>query len=216
MQQVQVSMLFTVADEPSLRQAAHAEAVDVVGPEQAEGYLNGDLDIQACVHMLTVPNGVAGVELEWSQSAEELDHGYQASIAAQAIADFKGRVFAAKTFDVPENWIVMNAPRPLLGHQTFSNGPFLSGRYYAAIDPCDSMASIYIEKNRQLDARVVIQASKAVQVEMALVELKYAEQYRSDFSGEELYRAVSPERRLCDRSVTDLLARKGKALALVA
>jgi hypothetical protein len=69
---------------------------------------------------------------------------------------------------VGANWVILNAPRPLLGTETMSNGEFLSGRYYAAIDPADDMAEAYLSEDLKLDASVVFVADEATQMAMAL------------------------------------------------
>ena len=56
---------------------------------------------------------------------------------------------------------VMNAPRPLLGHET-AEGDFLTGRFYAGIDITDSMAKPYIDENVKLDARAVFFADESI------------------------------------------------------
>ena len=66
------------------------------------------------------------------------------------------------------DWIVMNAPRPLMGTETTSNGEFLDGRFYAAIDPADGMAQAYVDENVKQSASVVFDASKETLIAMAL------------------------------------------------
>lgn len=72
--------------------------------------------------------------------------------------------------EVPADWVVMNATRPLLGDRRLDgNGPYLSGRFYAAIDPSQGeFAAQYIERNRRDDASIVFVADKETQVAMAL------------------------------------------------
>lgn len=69
---------------------------------------------------------------------------------------------------VGTGWIVMNASRPLLGTETMSNGDFLDGRFYAAIDPTDSMAQAYVDENVKNSASVVFRASHEELNAMAL------------------------------------------------
>ena len=64
-----------------------------------------------------------------------------------------------KTFSVrPENinsdWIIFNAPRPLVGNKTWQ-GDFLSGIFYAAVDPSDAMAHDFISNNETNGAKIV-------------------------------------------------------------
>lgn len=72
--------------------------------------------------------------------------------------------------DVPADWVVMNATRPLLGDRRLDgDGPYLSGRFYAAIDPSQGeFAAQYIERNRCDDASIVFVADKETQIAMAL------------------------------------------------
>lgn len=132
----------------------------------------------------------------------------------QALAAIKSRVTDKLPFDVDPTWVVMNAPRPLAGHLTTDSGEFLTGRFYAAIDPADSMAAAYLETNTKLDACVVVIASKAVQVEMALVGSRYADRYRNEFTGDDLYKAVSPDRHLRDLPFSEMQSRLIQAKSL--
>lgn len=56
---------------------------------------------------------------------------------------------------IPADWIVLNAPRPIVGDMDWS-GDFLSGRFYAAIDPKGEYAASRLSTNEGLDARVVV------------------------------------------------------------
>jgi len=78
------------------------------------------------------------------------------------------RITTNSQMDVPMDWIIMNAPRAIEGNKTFRNGEFLSGKYYAAIDPNDTKAMAYISNNIKNDAVVVLVASQEEQIEMAL------------------------------------------------
>lgn len=91
--------------------------------------------------------------------------------AALDVDSIKGVVTYSDPMDgVPHgaDWVIMNAPRPLMGTETMSDGEFLTGRFYAAIDPADSMARAYIDANVKLDASVVFIADQATQNMMAL------------------------------------------------
>jgi hypothetical protein len=80
---------------------------------------------------------------------------------------------------VGAGWPVMNAPRPLMGTETTSNGEFLTGRFYAAIDPSDYMAQAYVDSNVKLDASVVFVADPATLTAMTLQSMnaKYLPAY---------------------------------------
>ena len=69
---------------------------------------------------------------------------------------------------IGRDWIVMNAPRPLMGTETTSNGEFLEGRFYAAIDPRDPMAQAYVDENVKNGASVVFVADHETLNKMAL------------------------------------------------
>jgi hypothetical protein len=81
--------------------------------------------------------------------------------------------------DNDARWLVMNAPRPLVGDSVNENGPFLEGRFWALIDLTDSGAALAIETNRKLAAKAVFYATKATQDGMALQAMRpeYAERY---------------------------------------
>jgi hypothetical protein len=60
--------------------------------------------------------------------------------------------------DVPTDWLIMNAPRPLYGTKTrFGYGP--EGSFTVAIDPSDEQAAWMIKENRGLDACTVLYIS---------------------------------------------------------
>lgn len=85
-----------------------------------------------------------------------------------AVAGIKTRFTIFNDVNAPADWLVMNAPRPLLGTKTVENGTFLSGRFYAAISPTDEMASRWIAENKKLDAVMVLVATADEQMVMAL------------------------------------------------
>ena len=53
--------------------------------------------------------------------------------------------------DVPSDWLVFNAPRPIWGDKVWQ-GEFLSGIFYAAVNPDYGMAKGYITENIRLNA----------------------------------------------------------------
>ena len=57
--------------------------------------------------------------------------------------------------NAPEGWRVFNAPRPLYGHMTW-DGEFVSGLFYAAVDPSEANTEAHVERNRALDARELV------------------------------------------------------------
>lgn len=141
----------------------------------------------------------------------------QATGTLQSIAaGMPGMVSAERPMDVPDGWVVMNAPRPLVGTQTMADGPMVAGRFWAAIDPNDTAAASYAEENRKNGAVVVVQASKSEQVEMALVGNEYADTYRKDYQGEELYKVLNPASALQGRTAGDLQGLLGQAKTAMA
>lgn len=91
----------------------------------------------------------------------------------------------------PENWIVMNAARPLLGHAS-QEGKFLDGVYYAAINPDDGMAGAYLEENRKLSASVVVTASEEEQAQMAIFENRHRNEYDTELNAIERKLLITP------------------------
>lgn len=92
------------------------------------------------------------------------------------IAHLKTRMVEGLDVEIPTGWIVMNAPRPLLGHKMIE-GEFLTGRFYAGIDLNDSMAESYIRENEKLDARLVVVLARDDQMEVALKDNVYRDKY---------------------------------------
>jgi len=70
--------------------------------------------------------------------------------------DFKSYLtFSPRPSDVPENWIVFEAPRPLDGDKTWRGGEGL-GWHYAAVNPEDPFSfPRYLDLLRKNAARVV-------------------------------------------------------------
>ena len=113
----------------------------------------------------------------------------EAALTPLGVDHVQTRMVSAMPVSVPANWIVMNAPRPLLGHTTMQ-GDFLTGRFYAGIDPCDDMASHYIKANVQLDARLVVEVSRETQMALALHGDKYRDAYMK-YPANERYEMLS-------------------------
>jgi hypothetical protein len=89
---------------------------------------------------------------------------------------FKTQMVESLAFNVPDGWLVMNAARPLVGNETLQ-GESVVGQFYALIDPADYMAEKFVEKNEQLDARLLVKVPMEVQCEMALVDNKFRDAY---------------------------------------
>lgn len=109
------------------------------------------------------------------------------------VDDMKAVMTENVVIDVPDGWLVMNAPRPMVGQKTLENGEFLTGRFYGAVDPSDTYAASTIETNRKLDAAIVMQGvDRATQMAMALVGNKYRDDYLAMPVGER-YQALSSQ-----------------------
>lgn len=80
-------------------------------------------------------------------------------------------------FYVSDGCVVFNAPRPLLGKDHGCKG-WCHGRFFVEVDLSDSYAAAYIQKNNDLDARLVIPVTDAEVVEMLLMDNTRAEDYR--------------------------------------
>ncbi len=78
--------------------------------------------------------------------------------------------------ETPSGHILMNAARPLLGQTTFQ-GDFLRGRFYATLDPEDSISEIFARENLKLDGKVVFVVDRATATELILDGCRYRSQY---------------------------------------
>lgn len=96
-------------------------------------------------------------------------------------------VFARNLSDLKINQgcVVFNAPRPLLGADLPYND-WCHGRFYAEVNLADSYAATLIQRNCDLDARIVVPVTNAEVVEMLLIDNKYAERYREHSFEEQL------------------------------
>jgi N12 class adenine-specific DNA methylase len=113
----------------------------------------------------------------------------EAALLPLGVDHVQTRMVSAMPVSVPAHWIVMNAPRPLLGHLTMQ-GDFLTGRFYAGIDPDDAMASQFIKENVQLDARLVVEVSRETQMALALQGNEYRNAYMK-YPADERYEMLS-------------------------
>jgi hypothetical protein len=86
--------------------------------------------------------------------------------------------------EAPPGWEVYNAPRPLFGTRIWQ-GDFISGVFYAAIDPNDPEADRLRENNKNLDAvRLEFVTRQSVIAEM----VKY---YNQKYSSERVDKIFS-------------------------
>lgn len=81
--------------------------------------------------------------------------------------------------DIPENWIVMNAPRPLYGHKEWT-GEFQHGVFYVALNPDDSCVhDMWMKKNEEQDAWICEYWTKAQAIKYIL------DYYHEKYPGED-------------------------------
>jgi hypothetical protein len=66
-------------------------------------------------------------------------------------------------FEVPADWEIWNAPRPMLGN-AFWLGEFRHGVLYAALDPADRDAAAWRQRNVDHDGRLVEYVDRATMV----------------------------------------------------
>jgi len=85
---------------------------------------------------------------------------------------------ASRPQDIPADWIIMNAPRPLVGDASWE-GDFRHGIFYVAIDPNNDEppgVEWRMKTNKGLDAWVVIYVFKELMrstVRQSIVDMKY-------------------------------------------
>ena len=73
-------------------------------------------------------------------------------------------IIGVKPANVPEDWLIFNAPRPLLGDIEWQ-GDFRHGLFYVAIDPKGYIPESWIKRNCDLDGWLVeyISEDEAIQ-----------------------------------------------------
>lgn len=91
--------------------------------------------------------------------------------------DIKGILVDEMPIPYRDYTLLMNAPRPLVGHETLEGGLFLTGRFYALIDLRDEMAAEYIKTNKALDAAVVLPCPIDFQLAIVLNGCRYFDAY---------------------------------------
>lgn len=64
------------------------------------------------------------------------------------------RIIAKRPAKVPNNWIIMGADRPLMGHEMWT-GEFISGVFYGALNPEESNYKAKFNFNQSQDAIIV-------------------------------------------------------------
>lgn len=57
---------------------------------------------------------------------------------------------APRPEDIPADWVVFNAPRPIYGHKCWE-GEYNAGTFYAAIDMSDKWGEEYLKETLLLD-----------------------------------------------------------------
>ncbi len=85
---------------------------------------------------------------------------------------------AISATSIPNGHVLMNAPRPLLGADA-RHDLFLHGRFFVLLDGADSFSEVFASKNADLDAYVVLPATREQLIEMALDCCRYEAAYRA-------------------------------------
>ena len=117
--------------------------------------------------------------------------------------------------EIPElvpGQILMNAARPLLGQQTFQ-GDFLRGRFYASLDPNDSISEIFARENLKLDGKVVFVVVQAQATELILDGCRYRAEYMAMDEDERWSILRDRISKLQDMAVEDFMGKLGKVAA---
>lgn len=160
---------------------AHAESIKAESVETAD-VLKEYPGLSVDARSIVVP---AEPALSMAVPLETMSVG----VESLGVNRIKARMVSAMPVTFPDNWIVMNAPRPLLGSRTME-GEFLTGRFYAGIDPEDAMAGQFIKANEKLDARIVVAVSRETQMALALHGNEYRTKYM-EYEPNERYEMLS-------------------------
>lgn len=104
---------------------------------------------------------------------------------------------SARPSDVPEDWVIMNAPRPLSGTRLLGDmrtpvDYAAEGMFVVAIDPSDPDAARHIAANRSLDACVLVFVPESVLLQLGAAY--YVAFTRSDTSADALVKLLTGER----------------------
>lgn len=99
----------------------------------------------------------------------------------QSLANEKAVVTDALPAGFRADWITMNATRPLYGDLVVEDSPYLSGRWYACIDPEVEFAAELVMQNLRNDCKVVVLASAELRQNMAIKTL--SPRYMTSYEG---------------------------------
>lgn len=83
-------------------------------------------------------------------------------------------IIGERSKDIPKNWLIFNAPRPLLGDEEWQ-GDFQHGIFYAAIDPNGYIPKSWVKSNCSLDGWLIEYISEKEAIQKA--KDYYYEQY---------------------------------------
>lgn len=72
--------------------------------------------------------------------------------------------------------LIMNAPRPLVGHSTFE-ADFFAGRYYALVNTAGDNAEFQVENNVKMDATLPVYMDQVTHFAFSLSSNRYSSQY---------------------------------------
>lgn len=87
------------------------------------------------------------------------------------------KVIGQRPANIPADWRIYNAPRPLYGDQTWQ-GDFFHGIFYAAVNLINDEANLYIQLNTNLDGWILEYVAEETAVAESLAF--YREHYPAD------------------------------------
>lgn len=64
------------------------------------------------------------------------------------------RIIAERPAKIPKTWTIMNAPRPLMGHEMWT-GDFISGVFYVGLNKEESSYDTKFDFNQSQDATIL-------------------------------------------------------------
>jgi hypothetical protein len=81
--------------------------------------------------------------------------------------------------DIPEEWEIHNAARPIVGTETW-RGPFIHGIFYAAVDPESKFADSHRKRNAELDATELhfVDADSLIEIGMEYYRTEWADKVK--------------------------------------
>ncbi len=104
------------------------------------------------------------------------------------------RIIAERPANIPNDWVIMNASRPFMGHEMWT-GDFVSGVFYAALNQKESNYEAKLNFNQSQDATILEYVSRQDVVdEMIAYYQDYPELWNrikeSDFINPDIRRGI--------------------------